>query len=181
MTMNRIKYCLDYILKQEGGYSNNPNDKGGSTNFGITQKTYNTYLVSEQLPLRSVEEIDIHEVSEIYKRYYWDLCKCSEIPIPLDLIVFDSAVQHGVTRANQWLQRCVGTTPDGIVGEKTIYAVKDKALNKRLEAVIDCYINGRIAFYAQIIKNDPTQKMFSKGWKNRIDCLLREIEKWNER
>lgn len=179
--MKRMEECLTYILKQEGGYSNHPFDRGGATNKGITQRTYNAYLMSCQLPLRSVEEIDSYEVSEIYKKYFWDLCQCSELPIPLDLIVLDSAVQHGPARANKWLQNCVGVPSDGIVGDKTIYAVKDKVLNKRLDAVIDCYINARIAFYAQIIKNDPTQAMFSKGWKNRIDSLLREIGKLNER
>jgi lysozyme family protein len=172
--------CLDYILKQEGGYSNHPFDRGGTTNKGITQRTYNAYLMSNQLPLRSVEEIDSYEVSEIYKKYFWDLCKCSELPVPLDLIVLDSAVQHGPARANKWLQRCVGEMSDGIIGDKTLYAVKDKVINKRLEDVIDNYINGRIAFYAQIIKNDPTQEMFAKNWKNRIDSLLREIGKMNE-
>lgn len=177
--MSRLEECLKYILKQEGGYSNHPFDRGGTTNFGITQRTYNMYLTENQLPLRSVEEIDPYEVSDIYKAYFWDLCKCSEIPYPLDLIVLDSAIQHGPVRANKWLQRCVGETPDGIVGNKTLYALKDKVINKRLDDVIDNYINGRIAFYAQIIKNDPTQEKFSKGWKNRMDSLLSEIGKKN--
>jgi len=173
--MSRYEHCLKYILEREGGYSNNPLDRGGATNFGITQKTYNTYLTKHQLPLRSVEEIDSHEVSEIYKEEYWDKCRCSDIPFPLDLVVFDSAVQHGPTRASRWLQNCVGTSADGVVGDKTIYAVHDKVINKRLEDVLDNYINGRIAFYAQIIKNDSSQAKFAKGWKNRMDSLIREI------
>ena len=173
--MSRYEYCLKYILKQEGGYTNDKVDRGGATNFGITQKTYNTYLSDNQLPLRSVEEIDSHEVSEIYKEEYWDKCRCSDIPYPLDLVVFDSAVQHGTTRASRWLQSCVGTSADGVVGDKTIYAVHDRVINKRLEDVLDNYINGRIAFYAQIIKNDSSQAKFAKGWKNRMDSLIREI------
>lgn len=173
--MNRYEECLEYILLKEGGYSNHPSDRGGATNKGVTQRTYNAYLTKHQLPLRSVEEIDSHEVSIIYQEEYWDKCRCSDIPFPLDLAVFDSAVQHGTTRASKWLQNCVGTSADGVVGDKTIYAVHDKVINKRLEDVLDNYINGRIAFYAQIIKNDPTQEKFAKGWKNRTDSLIREI------
>lgn len=174
--MSRYTDCLIYVLRWEGGFVNDPSDRGGATNRGITQKTYNSYLTKNQLTLRSVEEIDDTEVAEIYKLEYWDKCHCSDIPTPLDLIVFDSAVQHGVSRASKWLQYCVGVPADGIVGNKTLYALHGKVLDKRLQDVIDNYLNGRISFYAQIIANDPTQKKFSNGWKNRMDALENAIK-----
>jgi len=174
--MTRLDSCLQYVLQWEGGFVHDPQDRGGATNKGITQKTYNTYLTKQQLPLRSVEEIDDDEVTEIYKNEYWDKCHCADIPVPLDLIVFDSAVQHGVSRASKWLQHCVGSVPDGIIGTNTIYALHGKVLDKRLQDVMDNYLNGRISFYAQIIANDPTQKKFAKGWKNRIDALEHAIK-----
>jgi len=172
----RQEECLKYILKQEGGYVNNPFDRGGATNYGITQKTYNTYLTRCQLPLRSVEEIDMHEVSMIYQQEYWDKCKCSDIPQPLDLIVMDSAVQHGVSRASKWLQQCVGVTVDGVIGKDSLYSLHNMVVSKRLKEVIDKYINLRLSFYTQIIRNDPTQGKFAKGWKNRMDSLINYIK-----
>ena len=174
--MSRYVDCLNYILKWEGGYVNDPKDRGGATNKGITQKTYNAYLNKLQLPLQSVEYITDIEVEEIYIEDYWNKCHCFDILNPLDLIVFDSAVQHGVSRASKWLQNCVGVTPDGVIGEKTLYALHGKVLDKRLADVIDNYINGRISFYAQIIANDPSQKRFAKGWKNRMDALALAIK-----
>jgi len=155
---------------------NDPLDRGGATNKGITQKTYNAYLTKHQLPLRSVEDIDDDEVGEIYKQEYWDKCMCSDIPFPLDLIVFDSAIQHGVSRASKWLQNCVGSVPDGVVGINTIYSLHGKVLDKRIQDVIENYLNGRISFYAQIISNDPSQKKFANGWKNRMDALEHAIK-----
>ena len=178
--MSRYEECLKYILKQEGGYVNNPFDRGGATNYGITQRVYNNYLTKCQLPLRSVAEIDMHEVSTIYQQEYWDKCHCSNIPIPLDLLVMDSAVQHGVNRASRWLQRCVGANQDGSIGDKTIYALHTYVVDKKLQEVINKYLSLRTSFYTQIIKNDPTQQRFEKGWKNRMDHLLKEIGKLNE-
>jgi lysozyme family protein len=174
--MTRIADCLFYILEKEGGYSNNPSDKGGATNHGITQRVYNKYLTDCQLPLRSVEEIDMHEVSNIYQKEYWDKCKCSNIPIPLDIVVLDAAVQHGTSRASKWLQQCVGEVVDGIIGDKTLYALHTYVVAKRLQEIINKYLSLRTSFYSQIIKNDPTQKVFEKGWKNRMDSLVAYIK-----
>lgn len=174
--MTRYQICLSHILQFEGGYVNDPQDKGGATKYGITEAVDDAYDKEHGIPDHPVYDIPIKEVEDIYKEKYWDKCRCFDIPSPLDLVVFDSAVQHGTSRASKWLQHCVGTFPDGIIGDKTIYALHGKVLNNRLQEIIENYINGRIAFYAQIIVNDPTQKKFSKGWKNRIDALQQIIK-----
>ena len=61
-----FKKALKFVLKWEGGYVNNPHDKGGATNKGITQNTYNTWLKSLSLAPRDVKNITQEEVEQIY-------------------------------------------------------------------------------------------------------------------
>src|SRR5271157_422107 len=63
---------LDFVLKAEGGYVDNPLDKGSPTNKGITQNVYDNFRVNRTLPspTRSVLYIDNLEVQEIYNKEY---------------------------------------------------------------------------------------------------------------
>ena len=57
---------LKFILQREGGYVNNPKDKGGETNKGITHGTYDVYRRSKGLKSQSVKNITDDEVRDIY-------------------------------------------------------------------------------------------------------------------
>jgi len=162
--MDRYKSCLDVILAAEGGYVNDPTDRGGATNKGITQRTYNAWLTKHQLPLRSVEDIDDEEVSEIYEENYW----VSDLPYLIDLCVFDAAVQHGRVKAIRWLQTVVKCPTDGISGKNTIFATNAYKLTHSTKELLQEYIKLRRAFYRDIILNDPTQAKYKKGWENRL-------------
>ena len=69
--MSRFDDCFHCISDCEGGYVNDPLDRGGATNCGITQRTYNAWLTKNQLLLQSVEDITDAEVRDIYKDLYW--------------------------------------------------------------------------------------------------------------
>lgn len=168
MTANRYPDCLAFILRAEGGYVNDPADHGGATNQGITQRTYDEWQERHGLPTQSVRLISKDEVSSIYEGAYWNKCECANLPQPLDLVVFDSAVQHGTERASKWLQHLVCVAVDGVIGFKTLYAVNDYVMRNRLKTLVNDYMDARYAFYAGIIARDPTQKQFERGWKNRM-------------
>ena len=74
-----FKKALSFVLKWEGGYVNNPNDRGGATNKGITQNTYNSYLQSKGRPTKDVRYITDAEVEDIYYSRYWLPAKCHEM------------------------------------------------------------------------------------------------------
>jgi lysozyme family protein len=169
--MSRFEACLAYVLSFEGGYINNPLDRGGATAYGITQSTYNAWLSDKQLPLEPVAKIDKQSVTEIYRERYWDKCRCDSLPPRLDLCVFDSAVQHGVARAVKWLQTCAKTEIDGICGDQTIYAVHGQCMQGMLDDVIRCFLKARAALYSWIVEHDPSQSVFSRGWAARLDYL----------
>ncbi len=103
----RFFKCLQFILKWEGGYSNHPNDPGGKTNKGITQRVYDLYRTSKKLPRRDVRFISDDEVREIYFHKYWVRAHAGDLPAPLDLVVFDTAVNCGVGTAIRFLQQAL--------------------------------------------------------------------------
>ena len=90
---------LKAVLRSEGGYSNNPLDPGGATNFGITQKTYDAWNDAKGHARQSVRFIGLDEVSAIYKSEYWDVVHGDVLPPGLDYVVFDYAVNSGPKRA----------------------------------------------------------------------------------
>jgi len=159
----RYDECLKFILKAEGGYVNDPTDRGGATNKGITQRTYNAWLTARQLPLQSVADITDDDVSDIYKDNYW-----VELPRLLDLCVFDAAVQHGRSKAIKFLQQVVGSPSDGVCGKNTLYAVNTYILSHGIKELLEAYLRLRRAFYKAIVVNDPTQQHFARGWENRV-------------
>jgi lysozyme family protein len=165
--MNRFAECLTHVLKYEGLDSNNPLDRGGATSRGITQATYDKWRDRHGLPRSPVSRISGQELNAIYREDYWKPVCAEQLPAPLDLCVFDAAVQHGTYRAAKWLQRVSLSIPDGIVGQKTLEAVHAVIDAHGVERVIDEYMDIRRHFYAEIIANDEKQKVFERGWAHR--------------
>jgi lysozyme family protein len=89
--------AINFVLVHEGGYVHDPQDPGGATNFGISQRSY---------PDCSIAALTIDGAKEIYKRDYWDWIGCDNLPYPLDMVVFDTIVNCGTTRGSNWLYEC---------------------------------------------------------------------------
>lgn len=172
----RFDECLPFVLTREGGYCDVPGDAGGATNYGITQKTYDVYRIALHLPQQPVKTISTPEVSAIYKRYYWDQVRASTMPEPIDLVMFDSAVQHGPRQAIKFLQRALGVGDDGVLGPATAKALNEEAIAQAQNAVWENIIAQRLDFY-KTLSTKPGQLKFYNGWKNRMQALQAECEK----
>jgi lysozyme family protein len=181
------------VVNIEGGYSDNPADKGGETNYGITASTLNSAKVKGWIPFNvTLQNLKIEHAKIIYKKGYWDVVKADSLPHPLDLIIFDMAVNHGPSAAVKLLQQSLNSilkagpslVVDGIIGPKTLTAVKDvvsmdhnmwlqpNALVRYL--CIDVLMN-RVELYTSIIASDRTQEKFFKGWVvNRVVKLKQQ-------
>ena len=169
-----FEMALNLILQHEGGYSDNPVDRGGPTKQGVTQKVYDTWRMTSGKPVRSVREIDGSEVAAIYLQNYWRPAKCDLLPDDLALVHFDSAVNHGVKRAIKFLQLATGASPDGVFGPATQAALATTMEKLSERIVIGLYLAEREDFYDDIVARDPSQSVFLKGWKNRIAKLRTE-------
>lgn len=174
--MSRFEECLSFVLEAEGGYVKNKNDPGGATNKGITQLTYDTYRRSVGRLPQPVMLITEKEVSDIYRMDYWNRTKCDILNSPIDLIIFDAAVNCGPKQASIFLQRSLGVDPDGIIGNKTIEAFDNDIKSGMLDELVNNLIEQRRSYYKSICQSKPGLVVFLNGWMNRINALEKECK-----
>jgi lysozyme family protein len=158
--IDNFEHSLDLVLKSEGGYVDNPKDPGGVTNLGVTATTWanwTKHMVTEKI-MRSLTKED---VEPLYKRKYWDACNCDDIPVGLDYLVFDFAVNAGPGRSAKLLQRALGLPEDGIIGAQTIQSIDISDKND----LISRFSNVKISYYESL----PTFETFGKGWVARVN------------
>ena len=153
---------LEDILRREGGFVNHPADKGGPTNFGITQATLSSFR-GQKCTLDDVKKLTKEEARLIYRTEYIDPFAFVTGP-KLRALVIDSAVNHGTKRAIMWLQEALGVKVDGIVGTQTEKAM----LLAQSTVVYRVFLRRRVVFYGSIIKNNPQQAVFAEGWMRRV-------------
>lgn len=162
--------ALGFTLGVEGGLSDSASDKGGRTNHGITQSTYNKWRLSKGLEKQDVFKINISEVKDIYHTWYWVPSHCDILPDKLAICMFDAMVNHSPTAAMIIMQAALGVTPDGSYGPNTRRAFINA---KDTKDTIRAYVDKRIAYYCMLCKDDPTQLVFILGWVNRAFKLER--------
>lgn len=161
MTRSNFDASLKYVLAHEGGYVNHPDDPGGATNLGITIGTLSQHL-GRKATTTDVKNISLTTASAIYRANYWDRARCDDLPSGLDYAVFDFAVNSGVSRAVQTLQKVLGVKQDGVIGPKTLAAIDtDQVLVVELIARLCAE---RMAF----LKRLKTWGTFGKGWTRRV-------------
>lgn len=171
--MANIDKLAPFILRWEGGFVNDPVDKGGATNMGVTIGTWRSVGYDKDgdgdIDVDDLHLLDKEDVIErVLRPHYWNRWRADEI---LNQSVANILVDwvwasgtHGIKRP----QRILGVTPDGIVGPKTIAAVNSMdpmELHFRIK-------NDRIKFIDEICRRDPSQERFRKGWLNRINALV---------
>lgn len=179
--MTPFDKALSFVFGNEGGYSNDPDDRGGATNLGITQSTLDrARLEITGLP-ESVRSLTRAEAAEIYRVLYWEASKADMMPYPLSTLHFDAAVNHGVGGAAKLLQRTINNYAakagldvrvdvDGAVGPKTLAALcQCLDLKGNVSLICEIYCNEREAYYKAIVENNPSQSVFLRGWLNRLE------------
>lgn len=169
--MSEFDRSLVQVLRSEGGYSNLPQDPGGATNKGIIQREYDAYRSRNNQPTQTVRAITDDEVKAIYRASYWDLAKCDALPVGVSYVVFDGAVNSGVSQSVKWLQRALGVNVDGQIGPATISAATSFG---DPSALIDAICDRRMAF----MKALKTYKYFGKGWSSRVVSVRTTGKAW---
>lgn len=168
----KFRKCLKFTLKWEGLIADDPNDRGGLTNAGITHTVYDNYRKEKGLPLRSVREMTPEERDEIYHIKYWNLIKSEELCDQLALVMFDTAVNFGVGNAISFFQEYLGISPWTYTYDNNTWSLLKKNNNKETAlGVLKCRRNYR---YTNVQSN-PSQSVFLDGWINRDDDLRKEV------
>lgn len=177
--MTKFDRCLAFVLKQEGGYCDDPLDNGGATNKGITQRVYDDYRLRRSLCRMPVVGISANEIHDIYRRRYWEQIRGDLLPDGIDLVMFDAAVNSGVSQSAKFLQRALGVPDDGVIGQITVDAALMDERIGMAPAVIKNMLDQRREFFEKICARNPTQKRFLKGWLNRVAAVEREVARGN--
>lgn len=167
--MTDHRQLIPFIKAKEGGYVNDPLDKGGATNKGVTMATYTDYCRKKgKTPtidgLKTISDI---EWEEIFKNEYWDRWKADQIK---DQNIANILVDWLWCSGNYGIkipQKVVGVTADGVVGAVTIAKINSYDPQELFEMLK----KERLAYIDRIVLANPSQRRFEKGWKNRINAL----------
>jgi len=165
MTASNRAGCIERVLAHEGGYSNNPSDPGGPTNFGITLADARAYW-KPKATATDVRAMPKSVAVDIYRARYWETQRCDELPSGVDYSVFDYGVNSGIGRAKKVLQRVVGVTDDGDLGPLTMQAIAARDAADIVAAIND----ERLAF----LKSLKTWPVFGRGWASRVADVRRD-------
>ena len=169
--MSDFQRSVDFVLKEEGGFVDNPDDRGGPTNFGITQETLEDFL-GKSVTLEDVKNLPVETAKDIYHRNYWDQLHLDDIgDNALATVCFSLAVLKGVPTVVRAIQQACGVPVDGRMGARTLQAFRGNA------SVRAAVLAKQIIFMAQrqcaeLVVADPTQLKFLLGWMDRMQNLL---------
>lgn len=157
------------LLKEEGGFTNNPDDKGGATNLGITLYTWEKSGWDKDgdhdIDVDDLKSITSQDAAIIYKRLYWDRIQGDNINSQsVATLLFDFAVNSGISKAVKVIQSILSLTPDGILGQKTISLINQS----NAKNLFDILKIKREQYYRSIVQNNPSQSVFLNGWLNRL-------------
>jgi lysozyme family protein len=167
-----VEQMIDDVIRREGGYVDHPHDRGGPTNFGITQSTLSHHL-GRPASVDDVRRLSRTVAAEIYRRDYYEAPHIDLLPARIQGFVFDAAVNHGSGQAIRFVQQvcnAAGFGPlavDGACGPRTQGAAleADRAMGDWLLAAL---VEERRNFYGALVERNPEQEVFMAGWLNRL-------------
>lgn len=174
---NEFPKALRAVLVYEGGKVNHPKDPGGKTNQGVTQRTFTAFLAERGKANRDVYTMTNAERDAIYKKQYWDRVQGDKLPPGLGFILFDGAVNSGVTQSVKWIQRALKDMGqysgliDGAMGMGTLSAIRNHSNHDML---VRAWCERRMMF----LKALRTWKTFGKGWTTRVNHVLATGQAW---
>lgn len=157
--MQNFDLALKYVLVDEGGNDDDPQDHGGRTSRGITQREFDTRYSGD------VWQATDDQIKSIYHDQYWEPY-CDKLPSGVDYLFFDISVNAGRSRAVKSFQQALGIPVDGMVGVITLDAISKVDQVKLIQDVSEVRRN----FY----KNLAQFPRFGKGWLRRVDHCERQ-------
>ena len=164
MTDSNFHRCLVFTLEQEGGFSDDPQDSGGPTYRGITLVAYRAFVRNPQFTADQLRALPDDMISDFYHDCYWNPVRGDDLPLGVDLMVFDEGVNTGPGISARLLQECVGLTGwavDGVIGPKTLAAVAE-----RKPAILIQMLTERQSIYYRTLEGFAR---FGDGWLARVE------------
>ena len=175
--MERFEKIFDYLLKVEGGYSDDENDKGGKTKYGITEEEARDFGYKGNM-----QDLTKDFAKNIYlKKYYLGNKLDKVVNDKVALSICDWAVnsgRNGTKNAQIAINQLTNANldVDGVIGNKTLEALNSVDSNKFLEV----YHNLQRIYYKGKVEADRTQEGFLTGWLNRVQRKEEYLRDWDK-
>ena len=160
--MANFEKALIDVLAKEGGYADDPADRGGKTRFGITEAVARKHGYNG-----AMAEFPREKAVEIYRMDYWNAVRGDGLPEELGIRMLDLAVNAGPARAIRALQRAMGEKEDGIFGPKTLDRLRRSETAGDIPLIEARVRLEQLRHYRDIVRRDPSQAVFLLGWITR--------------
>jgi len=175
--MDRFERIFDYLLRVEGGYTDDKHDKGGKTKYGIIEEEAREFGYKGDM-----QDLTIDFAKNIYlKKYYLGnkLDKVANDKVALSIC--DWAVnsgKNGIKNAQIAINQLTNANldVDGIIGSKTLEALNAVDSEKFLEV----YHSLQRIYYRAKVEADKTQERFLTGWLNRVKEKEEYLRYWDK-
>lgn len=166
--MADIQQYVPILKQEEGGFSNNPNDKGGPTNMGITLAEFQHYYGADKT-VDDLKAMTDDEWLPIVKEEYWNAMKADNInDQQVAVAIVDFGFNSGQGTAVMKVQEILNVHPvSGYLGSLTLAAINNADPATLCNAVAD----SRDAYDKAIVANNPSQSVFLGDWLRRTDSL----------
>lgn len=169
--------ALRWIFLAEGYLSDDPDDRGGVTKYGISLRWLRTQPDGDidgdgDIDADDIRALTPDQAAAFYHAGFWLAAGCHLLPLRPALAVFDAVVNAGVSQGVQLLQDVLGVRRDGVVGPVTAAAVRAAG-----DDLVPEYLGRRALFYHDITLANSTYAKFLRGWLNRLFRLQRVIER----
>ena len=161
MFSEKFEKAFDNLIREEGGYVNDPVDRGGETKYGISKKSY---------PQLNIKELTLDMAKNIYKKDFYDKMMLEHIKDDdVATEILEECVNMGRRTATYFLQIAVTTlganiAMDGYMGRKTIDAVNDFHAHDILMMIKSL----SVAHYLNLTHDYPPMQKYLKGWIKRV-------------
>lgn len=161
--MATVSKLTPLILKWEGGYVDDPLDRGRCTNMGVTIATYRN-LIKSNATCKDVAAMNQNDFEKVL-RIFWNRWKANDIKNQSVANILVDWVWGSGVWGIRIPQRILGVKEDGVVGIKTLTALNNVDQLEFFNKVVE----ERKAFLHNIVIRDPEQRRFINGWLNRLN------------
>ena len=175
MIDDKFNHAIEIVLRHEGGLSDNKNDPGGITRFGISLRSLKALNIDinddGRINAEDIRALSVDAAKGIYKTQWWDKYKYDRIEnIDIATKIMDLSVNMGPSQAHKLAQRAANRTQlkpivvDGILGTHSFRAINRAPVELYLREINDI----AAYFYKALARDNPELNEFLKGWLNRI-------------
>jgi lysozyme family protein len=177
--MSDFNQAIGFVLKNEGGLVEDPNDPGGTTNFGISLRFYKQ-AINKDATSYEIENLSQQDAINIYQKQFWDnqqyflITEQIEATYILDMAVnMGPAIAHKIAQRATWAMFAPATSKkladDGVMGIATINALNNPDVD--WSAAMVAMRAERAGYYRLLAAQTPNLQKFLPGWLNRAYSL----------